>query len=103
MKFITYYLALVCALGVRAEGPSGISVFLDSSVAGGSSVQATIDDWTGRCEATVEFSNRTFLPITWIFSSIGCADSQVAQFTLPLGVPVGPAILTWFELPGSVT
>lgn len=54
----------------------------------------------GLCEATMLFSEPTFLPIRFLFKSIPCDGQQINTFTVPKGVPNGIVEVTWYEITG---
>ncbi|KAF8847341.1 hypothetical protein BDZ45DRAFT_754998 [Acephala macrosclerotiorum] len=61
----------------------------------GSIVSARLDANGMRCEATVLFSNVSFLPLHVDFQGVSCLGFQLANFTLPAQVPNGEAFILW--------
>ncbi|KAK0369000.1 hypothetical protein CLIM01_13643 [Colletotrichum limetticola] len=65
-------------------------------VEAGSVVSATFNNpWSSRCEATLQFSDPAYLPVTWIFDPVVCKGQQIGQFSVPRGAPNGDAVATW--------
>lgn len=48
-----------------------------------------------KCEAWMDFSNTSYLPIVWFFSPVNCSGFELAELTVPEEVPDGDAFLTW--------
>ncbi|KAH7131180.1 hypothetical protein EDB81DRAFT_906164 [Dactylonectria macrodidyma] len=48
-----------------------------------------------RCEATIHFSDPSFLPMSYSFASVPCDGLQINVFTIPNGVPNGDADVIW--------
>lgn len=49
-----------------------------------------------RCEATIQFSDPSFLPMSYSFESVPCDGLQINVFTIPDGVPNGEAVVIWY-------
>ncbi|KAL4412161.1 hypothetical protein CABS03_06586 [Colletotrichum abscissum] len=59
-------------------------------------ISATFNNpWSSRCEATLQFSDPAYLPVTWIFDPVVCKGQQIGQFSVPRGAPNGDAVVTW--------
>ncbi|WQF89392.1 hypothetical protein CDEST_14406 [Colletotrichum destructivum] len=63
-------------------------------VEAGSILSAKIDNpWNNRCEATLQFLDPTYLPITWTFDPANCKGQQLGQFVVPKSAPSGDAVV----------
>ncbi|KAF4340638.1 hypothetical protein FBEOM_5422 [Fusarium beomiforme] len=64
--------------------------------AGNASLSASVHSpMERRCEATLHFSDPSFLPIRYSFDELDCDDKQVLAFTIPKGSPNGDVDIIW--------
>lgn len=100
MASLFFALAFVLKVNAAFGGPPEICAWGPSlSVMAGSVMSARVENaWNRRCQAILEFEDTTFLPITWSFPSFDCPGTEEMQFTIPLGVPNGEALVTWSVL-----
>lgn len=54
-----------------------------------------INSRNATCQATMSFSNDTFLPLSMLVRPEPCAGYQIAVFKIPYSVPNGDAGLEW--------
>ncbi|KAF2028947.1 hypothetical protein EK21DRAFT_90163 [Setomelanomma holmii] len=47
------------------------------------------------CEATLRFSNPSYLPLSWTVQPLNCAGDQTATFKVPVESPNGTVVLEW--------
>ncbi|KAL4418330.1 hypothetical protein CABS03_01681 [Colletotrichum abscissum] len=79
------------------QGQSAVCAWEPAAIVEAESViSATFNNpWSSRCEATLQFSDPAYLPVTWIFDPVVCKGQQIGQFSVPRGAPNGDAVVIW--------
>ncbi|SPJ78485.1 uncharacterized protein FTOL_06874 [Fusarium torulosum] len=93
---LTFAIFLHSALALSMGYPLCVSEPGLSLEAGKSSISAIVHSpMEKRCEATMHFSDPSFLPLRYSFDEVDCDGSQVLEFTVPPGSPNGDVGIIW--------